>query len=52
MLKNKYGYFTEDMKEYVITNPRTPKPWINVISNGEYSLMISQTGGEIGRAHV
>lgn len=45
MLKNKYGYFTEDMKEYVITNPRTPKPWINVISNSDYSLMISQTGG-------
>lgn len=45
MFKNKYGYFTEDMKEYVITNPRTPKPWINVISNGDYSLMVSQTGG-------
>ncbi|MDD3123488.1 MAG: hypothetical protein PHC62_08275, partial [Candidatus Izemoplasmatales bacterium] len=26
-------------------NPRTPKPWINVISNSDYSLMVSQTGG-------
>ncbi len=45
MLKSKYGYFADNMKEYVITDPRTPKPWINVISNGDYSLMISQTGG-------
>ncbi|XFA99049.1 GH36-type glycosyl hydrolase domain-containing protein [Candidatus Izemoplasma sp. B36] len=45
MLKNKYGFFSENMKEYIITNPRTPKPWINVISNSDYSLMISQTGG-------
>lgn len=44
-MKNKYGYFTEDKKEYVITDPRTPKPWINVISNSDYSFMVSQTGG-------
>ncbi|CCQ97006.1 putative phosphorylase [[Clostridium] ultunense Esp] len=43
--ENKYGYFTAGGKEYVITNPRTPKPWINVISNGDYSIMVSQTGG-------
>ncbi|MDD3124000.1 MAG: hypothetical protein PHC62_10935 [Candidatus Izemoplasmatales bacterium] len=45
MYANKYGYFTDDGQEYVITNPRTPKPWINVISNSDYSLMVSQTGG-------
>ncbi|EOD01197.1 GH36-type glycosyl hydrolase domain-containing protein [Caldisalinibacter kiritimatiensis] len=43
--KNKYGYFTDDGREYVITEPKTPKPWANIISNGDYSLMISQTGG-------
>jgi len=43
--KNKYGYFSEDGKEYIITNPRTPKPWINVVSNGDYAFMVSQTGG-------
>ncbi|MEA3431983.1 MAG: glycosyl transferase family 36 [candidate division WOR-3 bacterium] len=43
--KNKYGYFSDDGREYIITRPDTPKPWINVISNGEYSLMISQAGG-------
>ncbi len=45
MLENKYGYFSDDGKEYIIKNPLTPRPWINVISNGDYSVMISQTGG-------
>jgi len=45
LFKNKYGYFTENYKEYVITNPFTPKPWVNVISNGNYGLVISQFGG-------
>ena len=45
LFESKYGYFTEDGREYVITNPRTPKPWANIISNGDYSFMVSQTGG-------
>ncbi len=40
----KYGYFSDDGKEYVITRPDTPKPWINVISNGDYGFTISQSG--------
>lgn len=43
--QNKYGYFSEDGKEYIITNPRTPKPWVNVISNGNYGLVVSQVNG-------
>ncbi|MBU2444804.1 MAG: glycosyl transferase family 36 [Bacteroidetes bacterium] len=43
--ETKYGYYTEDGNEYVIKTYNTPKPWINVISNGEYSLVFSQTGG-------
>ncbi len=42
--QTQYGYFSEDGNEYVITNFRTPKPWVNVISNGEYGLVISQIG--------
>lgn len=45
LFENKYGYFTEDGREYVITNPKTPKPWANIISNGDYAFMVSQTGG-------
>jgi cellobiose phosphorylase len=39
-----YGYFSEDGREYVITTPMTPRPWGNVISNGDYGMMISQNG--------
>lgn len=39
-----YGYFSEDGKEYVITTSFTPRPWGNIISNGDYGMMISQNG--------
>src|SRR3989338_8659668 len=39
-----YGYFTEDGREYVITRPDTPRPWVNVICNGDYGLIESQAG--------
>ncbi len=42
--ENAYGYFSEDGKEYVITTPITPRPWGNIISNGDYGMMVSQTG--------
>lgn len=40
-----YGGFTEDGGEYVITNPQTPRPWVNVVSNGDYGFVVSQAGG-------
>ncbi|GAB4363067.1 MAG: glycosyl transferase [Calditrichia bacterium] len=40
-----YGYFTENGEEYIITNPFTPRPWVNVISNGDYGLVVSQMNG-------
>ncbi|MBA7514907.1 Cellobiose phosphorylase [subsurface metagenome] len=40
-----YGYFDDDKKEYLITQPNTPLPWINYLSNGKYCAMISNTGG-------
>jgi cellobiose phosphorylase len=43
--KSEYGYFTEDGREYMITRPDTPKPWVNVISNGDYGFVVSQAGG-------
>ncbi|MCM8774909.1 MAG: glycosyl transferase family 36 [Candidatus Omnitrophica bacterium] len=44
MFESKYGYFTQDGREYVITRPDTPRPWVNVISNGDYGLIETQTG--------
>ncbi len=43
--ETKYGYFSQEGDEYIIKTYRTPKPWINVISNGVYGLTISQAGG-------
>ncbi len=45
MFKNKYGFFTKDFREFVITNPKTPRPWFNYIWNEEYAGLISHTGG-------
>jgi len=39
-----YGYFSLDGREYVVLSPLTPRPWGNIISNGDYGMMVSQTG--------
>lgn len=41
----RFGYFDNENKEYVITNPKTPTPWMNYIGKGKYSGIISNTGG-------
>ncbi|MGE5401667.1 MAG: GH36-type glycosyl hydrolase domain-containing protein [Ignavibacteriales bacterium] len=43
--ETKYGCFSPDGSEYIIKTPVTPKPWINVISNGDYGFIVSQAGG-------
>ena len=39
----KYGHFRGD--EYIITEPETPRPWVNYLTNGTYCALVSQTGG-------
>lgn len=41
----RYGNFCPDGTEFIITNPNTPRPWINYLSNGRYCAIISQGGG-------
>ena len=41
----KYGYFDDLNKEYVITAPRTPSPWINYLGTENFYSLISNTGG-------
>ncbi|MAT44759.1 MAG: glycosyl transferase [Anaerolineaceae bacterium] len=40
-----YGHFDDKNKEYVITTPKTPLPWINYLGSDEYFSLISNTAG-------
>ncbi|MCQ2507741.1 MAG: N,N'-diacetylchitobiose phosphorylase [Dorea sp.] len=41
----KYGYFDDAKREYVITRPDTPKPWVNYLGSPEYGAIISNNAG-------
>ena len=45
MSTKEYGHFDDARREYVITNPRTPFPWINYLGNEDFFGLISNTGG-------
>lgn len=40
-----FGHFDDANKEYVITNPETPWPWINYLGNQDFFSLISNTAG-------
>lgn len=41
----KYGFFDDANREYVITNPKTPYPWINYLGNEDFFGLVSNTAG-------
>ena len=41
----KFGHFDDLNREYVITNPKTPWPWINYLGNKDFFSLISNTAG-------
>ncbi len=41
----RYGYFDDEHREYVITRPDTPLPWINYLGCEAYFALISNTAG-------
>ena len=41
----KYGYFNQEKREYVITRPDTPAPWVNYLGSPEYGAIISNNAG-------
>lgn len=48
-----YGAFSDDATEFIITRADTPMPWINVLTNGDYGLTLSQAGsGYSWRMHA
>ena len=40
-----YGHFDDEKREYVITTPDTPFPWINYLGNEDFFSLISNTAG-------
>ena len=44
-MATQYGHFDDTKREYVITDPRTPFPWINYLGNEDFFGLISNTGG-------
>lgn len=43
-VSNRYGHFSADGSEYCITDPKPPRPWVNIIANPQMGLAVSQTG--------
>ena len=41
----KYGHFSQDGREFIVTRPQTPRPWFNYLFNDVYHALVSQTGG-------
>ena len=40
-----YGHFDDQAREYVITDPATPWPWINYLGSEDFFSLISNTAG-------
>jgi cellobiose phosphorylase len=41
---DQYGHFSQDGREYIVTDPRPPRPWSNLIANPRFGLAVSQSG--------
>ena len=41
----KFGHFDDERKEYVITTPQTPLPWINYLGSEDFFSLVSNTAG-------
>ena len=44
-MKQTFGHFDDATREYVITDPKTPWPWINYLGNEDFFSLISNTAG-------
>ena len=41
----KFGFFDDGAREYVITTPQTPLPWINYLGSRDFFTLLSNTCG-------
>ena len=40
-----FGHFDDVRREYVITTPQTPLPWINYLGSQDFFTLVSNTAG-------
>ena len=40
-----YGKFNDQTRQYIITTPDTPRPWINYLGNRRLQAFVSQNAG-------
>ena len=45
LMNNPYGYFDDDHREYVITRPDTPLPWLNYLGQDDFFGLCTNCGG-------
>jgi len=43
----KYGYFDDENREYIITNPKTPVKWTNYVGTLDFGGFVDHTGGSL-----
>jgi len=41
----RFGYFDDKSREYVITTPKTPYPWINYLGSENFFSLVSHRAG-------
>ena len=41
----RFGYFDDNNREYVITTPKTPYPWINYLGSENFFALVSHRAG-------
>ena len=44
IFRTRYGFFLYDGSEFVINTPETPFPWSNILTNGNYGMILTQAG--------
>ena len=44
-MTKEYGHYDDKSREYVITDPRTPWPWINYLGTEDFFGLVSNTAG-------
>ena len=43
----KYGFFDDEKREYIITNPKTPVKWTNYVGTLDFGGFVDHTGGSL-----